>query len=111
MLTQHNTQAPPFIPVFAAEITMSELLEALGSNQGKTLRFAYDGREVKPGYHVTEIKAGRFEALDCGANPEAWSEIFIQLWDIDEDERTHMNAGKFAAIVRKVSEHVTLDGT
>jgi hypothetical protein len=109
MLTQHNTQAPPFTPVFAAEITMSELLEALGSNQGKTLRFAYDGREVKPGYHVTEIKAGRFEALDCGANPEAWSETFIQLWDIPEDGRSFMPVGKFLAIMRKVGQHVPFD--
>jgi hypothetical protein len=31
--------------------------------------------------------------------------------DIDEDGRTHMAAGKFAAIVRKVSEHVKLDGS
>lgn len=63
------------------------------------------------GYHVTEVKAGHFSALDCGANPEAWSEIFVQLWDIDEGERTHMTAGKFSAIVRKVSEHVRLDGS
>lgn len=50
-------------------------------------------------------------ALDCGANPEAWSEIFVQLWDIDEDGRTHMPAGKFAAIIRKVSDHVRLEPT
>lgn len=57
------------------------------------------------------MKAGRFSALDCGANPEAWSEIFVQLWDVEEGERSHMAAGKFAAIVRKVSEHVDLDGS
>jgi len=70
--------------------------------------FFHEGRPVRPGYHVTEVKAGRFDALDCGANPESWSEIFIQLWDVDED-RTHMPAGKFAAIIRKVTEHVGLD--
>ncbi|TCS09218.1 hypothetical protein EV281_1011099 [Rhizobium sp. BK418] len=66
---------------------------------------------MKPGYHVTEVKAGQFRALDCGANPEAWSEIFIQLWDIEEDDRTHMSSGKFHAIIRKVTEHVKLDDT
>ena len=58
---------------------------------------------------MTEVKAGQFAALDCGANPEAWSEIFVQLWDVIDGDRTHMKAGKFAAIIRKVSEHVGLD--
>jgi len=31
------------------------------------------------------------------------------LWDVDEGERVHMTAGKFAAIIRKVTEHVQLD--
>ena len=35
----------------------------------------------------------------------------MQLWDIEEGERTHMTAGKFSAIVRKVSERVRLDGS
>lgn len=93
------------------DITLGTLLESLSSQPGLPLIFHYDGQPVRGGYHITEVKAGQFSALDCGANPEAWAEIFIQLWDIDEDERTHMIAGKFAAIVRKVSEHVALDGS
>ncbi len=62
-----------------------------------------------PATHVTEVKAGQFAALDCGGSPEAWSEIFVQLWDVVDGDRTHMTAGKFAAIIRKVSEHVGLD--
>lgn len=93
------------------DITLGTLLESLAGQPALPLIFHYDGRPVHGGYHVTEVKAGQFSALDCGANPEAWSEIFIQLWDIDEDERTHMKSGKFAAIVRKVSEHVALDGS
>lgn len=92
------------------DITLGTLLDSLAGQSGLPLVFHYDGRPVRGGYHITEVKAGQFSALDCGANPEAWSEIFIQLWDIDEDERTHMSAGKFAAIVRKVSDHVALDG-
>lgn len=94
-----------------SDISLGTLLEAAAAHPEKALVFYYDGHPVKTGYHVTEVKAGQFSALDCGANPEAWSEIFIQLWDVDEDGRTHMPAGKFAAIVRKVSEHVKLDGT
>lgn len=94
----------------AGDISLAKLLEMSAANQDLPLVFTYDGRAIKPGYHVTEVKAGHFSALDCGANPEAWSEIFVQLWDVDEDGRTPMTAGKFAAIVRKVSEHVKLDG-
>ncbi|MTH57619.1 hypothetical protein GL300_00165 [Paracoccus litorisediminis] len=90
------------------DITLGELLGALDSAADLPLVFNYDGRDVKPGYHVTEVKAGRFEALDCGANPESWTEIFIQLWDVNED-RSHMPAGKFMKIIGKVIEHVGLE--
>ena len=92
-----------------SDIPLGLLLEAAARHPEASLVFHYDGRPMKSGYHVTEVKAGQFSALDCGANPEAWSEIFVQLWDVDEAERSHMAAGKFAAIVRKVSEHVKLD--
>jgi hypothetical protein len=100
-----NSQFP------VTDISLGTLLESLAEQPQLPLIFHYDGQTMHGGYHITEVKAGLFSALDCGANPEAWSEIFIQLWDIDEDERTHMNAGKFAAIVRKVSGHVALDGS
>ena len=87
----------------------ASLLGVIAANPDKPLVFEYGGRSIRPGYHVTEVKAGAFSALDCGANPESWSEIFVQLWDVDEDERKHMPAGKFAKIIRKVSEHVGLD--
>ncbi|MBB3398320.1 MULTISPECIES: DUF6428 family protein [unclassified Rhizobium] len=91
------------------DISLGLLLGTLAGAKDSPLIFYYDGRPVKPGYHVTEVKAGQFSALDCGANPEAWTEIFIQLWDIEEGDRTHMPAGKFYAIIRKVTEHVKLD--
>jgi hypothetical protein len=91
------------------EISIGHLLSDLAPHGSKRLVFSYDGQVVKPGYHVTEVKAGRFDALDCGANAESWTEIFIQLLDVDGDDRAHMPAGKFAAIIRKVAEHVSLD--
>lgn len=94
-----------------ADITLGDMLEQIAANPELPLVFSYNGATIRPGYHVTEVKAGQLSALDCGANPEAWSEIFVQLWDIEEGDRTHMSAGKFAAIVRKVSDHVRLDGS
>lgn len=97
--------------ISSEDISLGLLLDTLAGAKDLPLVFHYDGRPVKTGYHVTKVKAGHFSALDCGANPEAWSEIFVQLWDIDEDGRTHMPGGKFSAIIRKVSEHVKLDGS
>ncbi|WP_244471174.1 DUF6428 family protein, partial [Rhizobium ecuadorense] len=65
------------------DISLGLLLNTLDGERDAPLVFYYDGRPVKPGYHITEVKAGQFSALDCGANPEAWTEIFIQLWDIE----------------------------
>jgi hypothetical protein len=96
-------------PAVAEDIQLGALLAACDAQPGMPLVFSYEGRTIRPGYHVTEVKAGRFAALDCGGNPEAWSEIFVQLWDVIDGDRTHMSAGKFAAIIRKVSEHVGLD--
>jgi hypothetical protein len=39
------------------------------------------------------------------------SEIFVQLWDTAEHNRTDILTGKFAAVIRKVSEHVQLDAS
>jgi hypothetical protein len=100
----------PLSPVPAGEISTGELLEKLAAHGDKRLIFTYEGRDVLPGYHVTEVKDGQFQALDCGANPEAWRETFIQLWDVpSEDGRTHMPAEKFSAIMRKVAETVPFD--
>jgi hypothetical protein len=111
MLPSAKSEVRHSAALISDEVTIGELLEALARHAEKPLVFSYAGRTVKPGYHVTEVKAGQFASLDCGANPESWSEIFVQLWDVDEGERTHMLAGKFAAIIRKVAERVPLDTT
>jgi hypothetical protein len=91
------------------DITIGEMLDELSRHPAQPLVFSYAGRSVQPGYHVTEVKAGQFASLDCGANPESWNEIFVQLLDVNDGGRTHMPAGKFAAIIRKVAERVPLD--
>lgn len=96
----------PANPLPNHELSMSGVTAALGSTASRPLVFHYDGQDVRPSYHVTEIKTGSFHALDCGANPENWQETFIQLWDIIEADRTYMTADKFLAIVGKVAQSV-----
>jgi hypothetical protein len=88
-------------------LSTADLLTQLVPHAAKPLVFAYGGRDVQAGYHVTEVKAGRFASIDCGAAPEAWHETVIQLWDIPaEPGRAPMSVGKFLAIMRKVAEQV-----
>jgi hypothetical protein len=93
----------------AEEISAQTLLETLGEHADKRLVFSYEGRDVRPSYHVTEVKTGSFRGLDCGANIERWNETFIQLWDIAEDSRGYMPVAKFLAIIGKVGEAVGFD--
>lgn len=87
-------------------------LDSLRPYGALPLVIAYAGRETRAGYHVTEIKAGRFSGLDCGANPEAWTETFILVWDVPgEPESRMMTVGKFIAIMDKVARDVGLDST
>jgi hypothetical protein len=90
----------------ADELSMATLLSSLKAHEDKALVFSYDGQDVRPSYHVTEVKTGAFHALDCGANPESWQETFIQLWDIVEESRGHMPVRKFLAIMDKVAVSV-----
>ena len=61
------------LPAFCTpdEITIGELLGALAEHADKALVFFYDGNPVRASYHVTEVKAGQFAALDCGANAKS----------------------------------------
>jgi hypothetical protein len=87
----------------------ADLLAELAPHAGKALVFSYDGRETQAGYHITEVKDGRFASIDCGAAPESWRETVIQLWDIPaEPGYPPMSVGKFLAIVRKVAEQIEL---
>jgi hypothetical protein len=101
----------PLSPPPDDEISTAELLHRLTPYGAHRLVFSYEGRDVLPGYHVTEVKDGRFEALDCGANAEAWRETFIQLWDVPGDDArvTHMPVSKFSAIMKKVGALVAFD--
>jgi hypothetical protein len=93
----------------APELSASALFEVVAVQKDKPLVFNYEGRDVRPSYHVTEVKTGAFRGLDCGANTEKWNETFIQLWDIEEESRGYMHGWKFLAIIGKVREAVGFD--
>ena len=57
----------------STEISLGHFLDLLAVAPDAPLVFSYEGRPVRPGYHVIEVKAGQFSALDCGANAEAAS--------------------------------------
>jgi hypothetical protein len=109
MDTLAKTENAPSIAISDDEIPAAALLDRLAAHAGKPLAFHYEGRDVLPGYHVTEVKSGVFEALDCGANFERWHETFIQLWDVPGESATFMPVSKFLAIIGKVTARVPLD--
>jgi hypothetical protein len=108
-MTMHHTPDATPRAIDVEDITLGDLLVALEQAADQPLVFTYDGRPVRPGYHVTEVKVGRFDALDCGANPESWTEVFVQLWDVEEETRTHMPAARFSKIIGKVVDRIGLD--
>jgi Family of unknown function (DUF6428) len=112
MLPQANRPSDDTHPWHrTGQASTRELMAELAPHAGKALVFTYDGRETQAGYHVTEVKDGRFSSIDCGAAPEIWRETVIQLWDIPaEPGREPMSVGKFLAIMRKVAEQVELAG-
>ena len=110
MLPQSQPLSAVPLKVSSGEISATDMLAELGRHRGKRLLFNYEGRDVLPGYHVTEVKTGAFQALDCGANYETWHETFIQLWDVPpEDDRGILPVNKFLAIIGKVAEAVPFD--
>jgi len=106
-LAKPNSLIGALMPV--DELSAQALLDSLAGHNDKALIFNYDGHDVRPSYHVTEVKTGVFRGLDCGANTESWNETFIQLWDIEEDNRGHMPVWKFLAIIGKVAQAVGFD--
>lgn len=105
-----NAPATPAIIEFDGDASLGAILAALESYGEKPLVLDYGGRTIRPGYHVTEVKAGSFVTLDCGGNPDAWRETILQVEDLGpEGEHEFMAVGKFRGILAKVAERVTLD--
>lgn len=92
----------------AGDGKLAELLAFLSDCGEAPVAFAYEGREAAAGLHVTEVKSGRFSGLDCGANPEQWTETFIQIWEA-QGETGPLTARTFEKIMAKVAGDTGLD--
>src|SRR6266446_183569 len=60
------------------------------------------GHAVRRGYHLTELKAARFDTVDCGGQVNRWEETIVQLWVPEEADEHYMTARKFLKILDKV---------
>jgi hypothetical protein len=92
-------------------MTTQEFIAALRKTPDNQLIFENDaGDTVRAGYHLTEIKAARFDTVDCGGQTNEWPETIIQLWvpaKADDDDE-YMTAGKFLRIFDKVTAMIPL---
>jgi hypothetical protein len=105
-----NVIANPLVMISGPQSSLGDVLAALEPHAEKSLVIEYGGRDVQAGYHVTEVKAGSFVTLDCGANADAWRETILQVEDIPPKEGgSFMTAGKFRSILAQVDRKVRLN--
>jgi Family of unknown function (DUF6428) len=105
-----NASASLSVIDFHGDASLGAILSALEPHAGKALVIDYGGRTIRPGYHVTEVKAGSFVTLDCGGNPDAWRETILQVEDLGPaGDQAFMPVGKFRGILDQVGKRVALD--
>ncbi|WP_458097832.1 DUF6428 family protein [Roseomonas sp. WA12] len=94
---------------FRGDASFGAVLDALAPHGSRRLVIRYDGLQVQPGYHVTEVKIGSFVTLDCGGNPDAWQETILQVEDLpaSAEKPDYMEVGKLLAILEKVAARVS----
>ncbi len=83
-----------------------DFLAALEPYPTRALIFDLGEQRVRPGYHVTEVKAVNVQGMDCGGQGDAWSETVIQLWAPDNAKEPFMRVGKFLSIYSRVAERI-----
>lgn len=90
-------------------MTTGDLLSTLRSYPDAALAFEGGGAQVPRDVHVTEIKAHRVRAMDCGGGRAEWGETVVQLWSPGRPDASAMQARKFLSIVERVAAAVPLD--
>lgn len=100
----------PVTTMMQPELTLNQLRTRLEPHAALPLALNYAGRTIQPGYHVTEIKAAHFSALDCGGNPDQWRETVLQVEDLSAREGNDtMSVGKFLSILGRVEQALSMD--
>lgn len=108
-MTMHTS---PSTIDFRGDASLGAVLDTLEPHSAKSLVIEYGERTIRPGYHVTEVKAGSFVTIDCGGNPDRWRETILQVEDLGpEGERDFMPVGKFRSILSQVANRIQLDPT
>lgn len=91
------------------DLNLADLRGALTGHETVPLVFTYAGRTIQPGYHVTEIKSAQLSALDCGGNPDSWTETILQVEDVPASKGDgYMLVGKFLSILGRVERTLAL---
>jgi hypothetical protein len=92
-------------------VTTQDFIAQLRRAPDKPLLFVNaNGDTIHAGYHLTEIKAAKFDTVDCGGEKNRWSETLMQLWvPANEISEQFMTAGKFLSIYEKVSCMIDVD--
>ena len=94
-------------------MTTHDFISRLREAPAKQLVFTdSDDATIHGGYHLAELKAASFDAVDCGAQKNRWNETIVQLWVPEEQEnREFMTAAKFLSIYDQVARLISLDMT
>jgi hypothetical protein len=92
-------------------VTTDDFINRLRRAPEKPLLFVNaEGDTIHAGYHLTEIKAAKFDTVDCGGEKNRWTETIMQLWvPARETSEQFMTAGKFLSIYEKVSSMIDVD--
>ena len=105
-----HAMASPQETEFRGDASFGAFLAALAPFSGRELAIVYGGRAIRPGYHVTEVKAGAFVTLDCGGNPDAWRETILQVEDLGpEGTPGYLLVDRLRGILDRVARQVALD--
>lgn len=82
-------------------------LSSLAQASDTPLIFDYGEGRVKPGYHVTEVKAATVQTMDCGGQGNVWSETILQIRSPENAKgEGHMRVGKFLSIYERVASQI-----
>ncbi|HEU4740127.1 MAG TPA: DUF6428 family protein [Meiothermus sp.] len=83
-------------------------LETLQAHPDKALVFEYGpGKQLQPGYHVTEVMNVTYESMDCGGQANFWRETIVQLMGPGaKDAPEFMPVKKFLSIYHRVAASV-----
>lgn len=71
--------------------TLTRLINELSTAPDSELVFKVEGTDIRPDYHVTEVKLAQVNGLDCGQQTAEWDESLVQL--LDGPTRAHPEAG------------------